>query len=79
MATPTPQSRAEETKRIRQQIAVVGRASINKDAEGAANALRDLQALKIELAIQRALEKAPKNLTPEQVRRLSALLKGGQK
>lgn len=81
MATSKPHSRDEDTKRIRQQIAVVGRASINNDPEAVADARRDLQALKIEQAIQRALEKAPRALTPAQVRRLTALLRtsGGVK
>lgn len=76
MATSKPHSRDEDTKRIRQQIAKVGQASIKKDAEAVAVARSDLEALKLELAIQRALEKAPKGLTPQQVRRLTALLRG---
>lgn len=79
MGTPTPQPRAEEIKRVRQQVAAVGRASQNPDPEAVADARRDLQALKIEQAIQRALANAPKALTPAQVKRLSSLLRGSAK
>jgi len=43
-----------------------------------ATAESNLAALRIEAAIQRALNKAPKALTPAQVRRLTALLRGAE-
>ena len=48
------------------------------DSERIAQASRNLAELKIANAIERSLEKAPP-LTPIQVRRLSGLLRGGQR
>lgn len=51
-------------------------ARANGNAEEIATAESNLAALRIEAAIERALEKAPRALTAAQVRRLTALLRG---
>jgi hypothetical protein len=56
----------------------VAQAHRTKNPERIAQARRDLAEANIKRAIERALEKAPP-LSPAQVKRLSGLLRGGQK